>query len=211
MGNNLRHLFAVGVLLFGIALVGGTLVSVTYQGTRARVTANQRAALETSLRELVAPASHDNDLLDDAIETTVTTLPTDRPATIYRARRGANPVAAAAILDAANGYGGPITLLVAVRFDGSLLGVRVLQHHETPGLGDAAELRESDWILGFDDRHPDDPPAQQWRLQKDGGVFDQLTGATTTARAIVQAVHAFLIYFRDNRERLFRAGEKHHG
>ena len=206
MRDILRKLFASAVVLFCIALVGGTLVSLTHQATRARIEANQQTALAASLAELVAPGSHDNDLLGDLIKTD-----TDRPVTVYRARRGANPVAAAAIFETVNGYGGPLTLMVAVSFDGSLLGVRVLQHSETPGLGDAVELRKSDWILGFDDRRLGEPPSQRWAVRKDGGAFDQLTGATTTARAVVQAVQDFLIYFRDNRERLFRPGEKHSG
>ena len=103
----------------------------------------------------------------------------------------------------ADGYGGPMRLLIAVDSEGVLIGVRVLDHHETPGLGDAIELGRSDWILAFGNRSLSNPESELWAVRKDGGDFDQLTGATTTARAVVRAVHHFLIYFREHRDDLF--------
>jgi electron transport complex protein RnfG len=104
---------------------------------------------------------------------------------------------------ATEGYSGPIHLLVGIRYDGSLAGVRVVAQHETPGLGDGIEEDRSNWIFQFNGRSLDNPGAKGWAVRKDGGVFDQLTGATISPRAVVKAVHAALLYYRAHREQLF--------
>ena len=104
---------------------------------------------------------------------------------------------------APDGYTGPITLLIAVRYDGDLAGVRVVTHRETPGLGDYIEIERTPWIRGFEGKSLDTPVAARWKVKKDGGDFDQVTGATITPRAVVKAVHQGLEFFATNRERLF--------
>ena len=104
---------------------------------------------------------------------------------------------------APDGYSGEIRLLVGIRYDGSLSGVRVLEHHETPGLGDAIEEGRSDWITRFTGLSLSNPAAPGWTVKRDGGHFDQFTGATITPRAVVKAVHRCLIYFAQNRAYLF--------
>ncbi len=105
---------------------------------------------------------------------------------------------------APEGYGGAITLLVGIRYDGTLTGVRVAgPHHETPGLGDKIELAQSDWILGFNGKSLNDPPKSGWKVKKDGGDFDEMTGATITPRAVVKAVYNSLEYFEHNKKHLF--------
>src|SRR5690606_27069458 len=104
---------------------------------------------------------------------------------------------------APNGYGGAIRLLVGIREDGTVAGVRVIDHRETPGLGDGIEIEKSDWMTDFEGRSLGDPPVQRWRVKKDGGEFDQFTGATITPRAVVTAVRNALIYFRTHRQALF--------
>ncbi|MGH8035858.1 MAG: RnfABCDGE type electron transport complex subunit G, partial [Lysobacterales bacterium] len=94
-------------------------------------------------------------------------------------------------------------LLVGINADGSLTGVRVTSHKETPGLGDALDTARSEWILGFSGRSLDNPEPAGWAVRKDGGVYDQFTGATITPRAVVKAVHGALEYFKDNRAALF--------
>src|SRR5690606_19926340 len=96
-----------------------------------------------------------------------------------------------------------IRLLVGISADGILTGVRVLSHRETPGLGDPIELRKSPWILQFDGKRLDDPPEALWAVEKDGGIFDGLTGATVTPRAVVRAVRNTLLYFERHRDELF--------
>ena len=124
---------------------------------------------------------------------------------MYRARREGRPVAAVLTAVAPDGYNGAIRLLVGVRRDATVAGVRVVSHRETPGLGDFIEAEKSDWVAQFEDRSLGDPPAERWRVRRDGGAFEALTGATITPRAVVGAVRKALIYFRDRREALFAA------
>ena len=104
---------------------------------------------------------------------------------------------------APDGYNGSIRLLVAINLDSTLAGVRVVQHRETPGLGDAIDAQRSDWILGFDGKSLTTPPRKDWKVKRDGGDFDQFTGATITPRAVVKAVKKALLYFQANGHGLF--------
>ena len=105
--------------------------------------------------------------------------------------------------DATRGYNGNITLLAGVNFDGSLRGVRVTSHKETPGLGDGIEIEKDDWIESFSGKSLANPQPQQWAVRRDGGSFDQFTGATITPRAIVEAVRDALHFYAANRDFLF--------
>ena len=104
---------------------------------------------------------------------------------------------------APDGYRGPFELLIAINRDGSLYGVQVLDHDETPGLGDAFENREADWLTDFQGRSLENPPQARWTVRKDGGDFDAFTGATITPRAIVKAVRRSLEFYRTRRDQLF--------
>ena len=121
---------------------------------------------------------------------------------MYRARLRGEAVAVVLAPVAPGGYSGSIHLLVGIAPDGTLLGVRVTEHRETPGLGDAIEARKSDWIRRFTGRSLGDPPFERWRVRKDGGDFDQFTGATVTPRAVVGAVANVLVYFDRHRAEL---------
>jgi electron transport complex protein RnfG len=120
-------------------------------------------------------------------------------------------VAAVFSVVARGGYAGDIELLVGVRADGRVAGVRVVEHHETPGLGDGIEADKSDWIRGFDGRSLGDPPREDWAVRRDGGDFDQFTGATITPRAVVEAVRDTLIYFEDHRDQVFAQNRQNPG
>lgn len=198
---------ALSALLLGLfAAVGTGLVALTHAFTRERIAANERAVLERALHAVMPPSSHDNDLLADRIAVTdPELLGTRRPVTVYRARRGGRPVGVVLTPEAPDGYNGRIRLIVGIYADGTLAGVRVLAHQETPGLGDAIEAEKSDWILGFTGKSLGKPPLERWRVRRDGGDFDQFTGATITPRAVVQAVRNALIYFLRHREALFAA------
>jgi electron transport complex protein RnfG len=125
--------------------------------------------------------------------------------TAYRARQGGRPVAVILRFAAIDGYNGPIHLLAGIEADGRLAGVRVLSHRETPGLGDAIEAAKSDWVYSFAGKSLGSPPAAGWAVERDGGVFDQFTGATITPRAIVEAVQRALAYHGSHRDALFEA------
>ena len=202
----LRHMTVTALVLGLFAFVGTLLVSATDLMTEDRIAENEKAALLRTLNTLIPRGDYDNDLTTDRIEVASRALlGTGKPLTVYRARRAGRPVAAILTAVAPDGYGGAIRLLVAVRHDGRLYGVRVLQHRETPGLGDAIEADRSPWIHQFDGRSLRDPDELGWNVVKDGGVFDQFTGATISPRAVVKAVHNALIFFDRNRGRLFSA------
>ena len=194
-------------LVATLAIVGALatiVLTLIADFTRARIARNEQAWIQQHLDALVPPSMHDNDLLGDAISVvSPDLLGTTQPVTIYRARSHGKPVAALVRSVAPDGYRGPIELLVAIAYDGTLLGVRVLRHHETPGLGDAFEKREPHWLDRFRGRSLADPPQQRWTVRKDRGDFDAFTGATITPRAIVKEVRRTLEYYQANRDRIF--------
>ena len=199
-----RHMTISALLLGLFAIIGTAMVALIHDATAERIAANHRAFLLKSLHILVPPEQHDNDLFTDVI--TVTNqelLGSKKPVRVYRARRNEKPVTAIINAVAPDGYSGSIELLVAIRYDGSLAGVRVVKHKETPGLGDSIEASRSDWILGFDDRSLTNPEKKGWAVKRDGGIFDQFTGATISPRAIVNAVYRSLLYFDTHKDELF--------
>jgi electron transport complex protein RnfG len=200
----LKSMLRSGLFLAVFAVAGVGLVALSHEGTRERIAANERAALLRSLHAVVAPQEHDNDILEDVIRVqSPTALGTEDPVAVYRARKDGKPVAAVLTPVAPDGYNGSIRLMVGVYYDGRLAGVRVLSHQETPGLGDAVDERRSDWILGFRGRSLKDPGPGRWKVKRDGGAFDQFTGATITPRAVVGAVYRALRYFEAHRDSLF--------
>ncbi len=200
----MRNMALSGGLLALFAILGTALVALTAAGTEERIEANQRAATLSTLHELVPAERYDNDPVEDTILVTAPdALGSPEPLPVYRLRHGEEPVAAVLTVEAPDGYGGPIRLLVGVKPDGTVAGVRVVAHAETPGLGDDIEARRSDWIHAFEGRSLDDPPPERWTVARDGGAFDQFTGATITPRAVVHAVRRALTYFEENREALF--------
>jgi electron transport complex protein RnfG len=199
-----KLMLRTAVLLGLFAIIGTALVSLTFENTREQIAESEKQYLLKSLHELIPPEIHDNDIFSDTLQvTSPKLLGTSEPMTVYRARSAGQPVAAVLTCIAPDGYGGAIRLLVAIDYDGIIIGVRVINHRETPGLGDAIEARRNDWILGFNKRSLEDPAAGGWAVKRDGGVFDQLTGATITPRAVIKAVHKSLQYFAKHRDELF--------
>jgi electron transport complex protein RnfG len=190
-------------VLGGFAMLGTTLVAVTYEGTQQRIHDNQRQLLLNQLNRMIPQQDLDNDLLSDVIEVSAPETFNVGTTFVHRARRQGQPVAAIFSPVVARGYAGPIQLLIAVRHDGRLAGVRVLAHNETPGLGDRLDEQRSDWIFSFKNLSLDNPLPEDWKLKRDGGAFDQFTGASVTPRGVIRAVYATLHYFRANREFLF--------
>jgi len=187
-----------------IAAVLTAVLALVASFTRERIASNEQAWIRQRLDALVPPATHDNDLLTDSIAVTAPDLlGSSQPVKIYRARRGGAPVAAVLRPIAPDGYRGPIELLVAVGPDGRLIGVQVIRHQETPGLGDAFESRDIHWLDRFRGRSLTDPQPQRWTVRRDGGDFDAFTGATITPRAIIKAVRNALEYYQRNSQRIF--------
>lgn len=199
----LPPMFKASALLGLASVLGVGLVAWVHSQTGARIAANERAVLQSALEELVPAGSFDNDPLTDTMAVEDALLDPRRPVTVYRARRRGRPVAAVLSPVAPDGYNGTIKLLVAVRADGVLTGVRVVDHRETPGLGDPIDLDKSNWVVGFKGRSLDNPPAARWKVKKDGGDFDQFAGATVTPRAVVKAVKQSLAFYAQNRDWLY--------
>ncbi len=205
----IQYMLRAGGLLGLAAVIGTALVAITYIGTYEKTAENEREFLMRSLTAIVPESTFDNDIFNDTI--TVTSpqlLGTSNPVVAYRARRNGAPVAVVLTPIAQDGYNGNIKLLIAIRFDGSLGGVRVVAHRETPGLGDDIEIERSDWITTFNNHSLNSLSGSRWRVKKDGGEFDQFTGATITPRAIVKAVYQSLQYFVVNRDALFAISDE---
>ncbi len=199
-----RSMGMAALILAGFSVVGAGLVAVTYTSTKDIIAKAQQAALETSLNQLVPADRYDNRVVEDAIEVVAPEwLGTNQPVTVYRARKNGQPVALFATPYAPDGYSGPIQLLIGVYADGTLAGMRVLAHKETPGLGDGIDEKRSPWILAFAGKSLENPPLERWKVKKDGGAFDQFTGATVTPRAVVKATRQFLEYVQTHQEALF--------
>ena len=199
----LRNVLASTALLTGFAVFGVALVTGIADGTREQIAANEEAALRERLHQILPPDRHDNDLLADTLTVSAPELDPKGPATVYIARQADAPVAAVFTVSTMDGYSGLIRLLVGVDAEGRIIGVRVVAHRETPGLGDLIEADRSDWIDRFRGRAIGEPPEAQWKVRRDGGVFDQFTGATITPRAVVGAVKRTLLYFGRHRDELF--------
>ena len=193
------------VLLALFAVCTTVLISGTYLLTRDRIALEKRHAEERALLEIVPRDMHDNSMLDDVIPVgpAAAGLKLAEDKRIYLARQNGEVVTAIIPVTAPDGYTGAIDLVVGVNRDGSIAGVRVLSHRETPGLGDKIDLKKTEWILGFDGRSLGNPEPARWAVRKDKGDFDQFTGATITPRAVVAATLRGLQYADANRQRLF--------
>lgn len=197
------------LLLAVFAVVTTLLISGTYLLTKDKIALAQRKAEEKALLQIVPQKRHDNSMLDDKIPVNSNTsgLGLKRDKHIYLAKRGKQVVAAIIPVRAADGYSGDIDLIVGVNANGSVAGVRVLSHKETPGLGDKVDLKKSEWVLGFNGKSLNNPERSGWAVKKDKGEFDQFTGATITPRAVVAATLRALEYAKSNHSELFEPKE----
>jgi|32_taG_2_1085360.scaffolds.fasta_scaffold00055_85 Na+-translocating ferredoxin:NAD+ oxidoreductase subunit G len=190
---------AIGLGLFAI-ITGGT-IAVTQVMTAERIADQAARAEAKALFEIIPESRHDNDLLRDTVTLPASNqLGIEGPMTAWVARYRGNATGMILPAVAPDGYSGDIRLLVGIDTEGQVLGVRVTSHRETPGLGDRIETQKSDWIRSFNGRSLGNPPSQRWNVRKNGGDFDQFTGATITPRAVVKAVHRTLVYVRQNRD-----------
>jgi electron transport complex protein RnfG len=197
-----RTLHAAAVLAAAATLAVG-VTAIVHDRAQPQIEASRRAQQLAQLTAVLGGLAYDNDPLADMLQVhDPELLGTSEMLTVHRARRSGAPIAVLLNVVAPDGYAGAIRLLVAIDAHGRVLGVRVLEHRETPGLGDFIEARRSDWIRSFDGRSIGAPPAARWQVRKDGGDFDQFTGATVTPRAVVRAVRNGLTYFERHRDQL---------
>jgi electron transport complex protein RnfG len=195
--------------LFAIATVG--LVALLQLATAERIATAERESQVRALSEILPRSSYDNNLLDNSIELHDPLLGNKSPQAAYIALKDGKPSAIILRATAPDGYSGAIQLLIGIQADGRLAGVRVLNHRETPGLGDKIELAKSAWIRSFNGKSLSDPDADGWAVKRDRGEFDQFAGATITPRAVVKAVHKALQYFDAHKQQLFATQVKSNG
>ena len=189
------------------ALVTTALLAVTAQFTHDRIVKSEREAQQKALFDIVPKSLHDNDMLTDTVK-----IPQDAwsglglksGGDIYVARQTNETIAVIIPAVAPDGYSGDIRMIVGINSDGTIAGVRILDHHETPGLGDKIDLKKSSWISDFNGKSEIHPDASRWKVKKDGGDFDQFAGATITPRAVVNQVRRVLEFVDVHRDELFK-------
>ena len=188
------------------AIVCTAIVGLVNELTKDRIIAQSQLQLLNTLHSIIEPHRYNNDITQDCVNLNTTILNTNNDnkttQTAYIARKDNTPIAVAITNTAPDGYNGNIDFIVAINMDNTISGVRVLKHQETPGLGDKVEIRKSAWITGFNGKKLLSENDSRWAVSKDGGIFDQFTGATITPRAIVKAMKKTLLFFQENKETL---------
>jgi electron transport complex protein RnfG len=196
---------ASNLLLFAVASTA--LLAWTYGLTRDTIARSVENEKLKRIAQIVPITTYDNDIMKDTVSLAADKLlGYDETAVAYLGYLNNQPSIAVLQAIAPDGYGGKIYLIIAVHRDGSISGVRVVSHQETPGLGDYIDIARSNWIAGFNGASLENRKAGEWKVKKDGGTFDYMAGATITPRAIVKAVHKALQYYTQHRDELFVAG-----
>ncbi|EAQ52442.1 MULTISPECIES: electron transport complex subunit RsxG [Vibrio] len=191
-----------GLVLAIFACASTGLVAVTHYLTKDQIKQQEQAQLLSVLNQVITHDLHDNELFSSCTLVQTEELGTEQAMPAYIAKINGEPSAIAIEAIAPDGYNGAIKVIVGMKIDGTILGTRVLSHQETPGLGDKIDLRVSDWILSFAGKQVTDSNLDRWKVRKDGGDFDQFTGATITPRAVVKSVKQAVQYVNQNNQAL---------
>jgi electron transport complex protein RnfG len=199
-----RSTVLAAVNLLAFTVVGTALLAFTFDQTLAPIAKSEEEEKLKLISQLLPKDLFDNNVARDALTLKADALlGTSDVSTAYRARLKGQPSAVVLEAIAPDGYSGKISMLVAIKANGDIAGVRVVSHRETPGLGDYIDLGKSNWIKNFDGANNTRYKDPDWKVKKDGGQFDYMAGATITPRAVVKAVHKALLYFEANRDKLF--------
>ncbi|OBT27635.1 electron transport complex subunit RsxG [Vibrio tasmaniensis] len=191
-----------GLVLAIFACASTGLVAVSHYLTKDQIKQQEQAQLLSVLNQVIPHDLHDNELFSACTLVEAEELGTEQAMPAYIAKLNGEPSAIAIEAIAPDGYNGAIKVIVGMKIDGTILGTRVLSHQETPGLGDKIDLRVSDWILSFAGKQVTDSNLDRWKVRKDGGDFDQFTGATITPRAVVKSVKQAVQYVNQNNQAL---------
>jgi electron transport complex protein RnfG len=201
-GNRLLTLTSVAA----IAIAAGLLVTNSYEWSRGRIAANERARVVARLNSVLDPGLRGRDLTTTTLSVTdAELLGSDDPVDVFVIAEAGEPVAVLFASVAPHGYNASINLLIGVSPAGAVTGVRAVRHRETSGLGDAIDAGKSDWIEQLTGKTLANPDAALWAVAQDDGAFDSITGATVTSRAVVSAVKNALLYFAQHRDELYAA------
>jgi electron transport complex protein RnfG len=185
-----------GALMLVFTLICVFFVSLAEQTTKEKIAFNEEQLLIKRLNEIVT--NYDNDIISDQFEQTIKLHGIEQTIKFFPAKKNGEVFAHLIEHTYPNGYNGNIRLLTGIDVQGELLGVRVIGHKETPGLGDKIETRKSDWIKGFAGLSFKNLEQSLWKVKRDGGSFDQFTGATITPRAVISAAYQILEYFDEH-------------
>jgi len=190
--------------MIAFAFIGTALLAYVFEITRAPIEASEAEARLALFKQILPENTYDNDLLKQIVKIAPSELLGNRLPTEANVAT-LNHKTAGVILEAVahDGYSGDIKLLIAIRADGSISGVRVLAHKETPGLGDYIDVVRGNWIKLFNNESLAKTPAKLWQVKKDGGKFDYMVGATITPRAVVKAILKAEQFFEINKDTLF--------
>ena len=201
--NSFKQKLIVMMPLLLISLVCVLFIVFVHQLTKNKITENrQRAAL--AIINDVMPINYDNDIYNDKIKVDVPAyINNTNSITAYRARSNNQPVAVSLMPVITKGYNGKISLIIGIAYDGTLTGIRVISDNETEGFGDQIHQDKSDWIKGFNGHSIENTPEGKWAVKKDGGDFDQLSGATITPRSVINVVYKVLAYYAEHRDKFF--------
>ena len=209
------------LLLAAFAVAVAASLALTESSTREQRDAALRKVKSQALEEVVPENQRDNILLDDYIITDdneYLSLKTHKKCAgleapekcekIFIARKNDDITHFILPTRAPDGYGGSIISIVGINLNGAISGVRIIQHTETPGLGDKVELKKSDWVLSFEKKSLENLSNSEWTVKKDGGEFDQFTGATITPRAVVQSIYQALVFYQKNKDDLIKQANR---
>ncbi|WMS95528.1 electron transport complex subunit RsxG [Pseudoalteromonas sp. HL-AS2] len=194
-----------GAILTAFALVTTGLVASINMLTADKIAEQELLHLTSQLQEVLDPSTYDNELTTDCVIISDERLGPYANQIVYRARKNNEPVALIVRHVTPSGYSGDINLLTAVLSDGSIAGVRTTKHEETPGLGDKVEVKKSPWITSFKTLTVQSSSDARWAVKKDGGQFDQFTGATITPRAVVGSVKNAVLFAQSEFDAIFAA------
>ncbi len=193
-----------GLILGSGAVIALLIIIFVFLFTKPHIDKTNQQQLSEHLAELLTPGSYNNNPASDSIMLSHPALGSDRALPVYRAMQNNKPVAAVITAIAPDGYNGDINLLIGISVEGEVLAVRVTDHRETPGLGDDIDERKSNWIHSFNGLPARLMQAKDWQVKKDGGQFDQFTGATITPRAVIQSVYKVAQWYLDNQQSVYR-------
>jgi Na+-translocating ferredoxin:NAD+ oxidoreductase subunit G len=192
-------------ILAGFAFVASILLGFADLATKNSIQLRLEEDLKASLEEVIPAELYDNNLLTDTLTLTSADANLGSPQTVfYLAKKQGIVNAVSFKFVAPDGYAGPINLVMGLGKNGEILGVRVISHTETPGLGDKIEIKKSKWILSFNGKSLDNVSYEEWNVKKDGGIFDQFSGATITPRKVVLAIRRGLEFFKAHRDELVK-------
>ncbi len=186
-----------------ISIVGVTALFVVNEFTKDKIKLNKQIAALAIINE-VLPLEYDNDLFTDKIKLDVSDkINNTGSISVYRARLNNQPVAVSLMPVITKGYNGNISLIIGIRYDGALTGIRVLQHNETEGFGGQVHQDKTNWLQNFNNTSIFALPEKKWAIKNDGGEFDQLSGATITSRSIINIIYKTLEYYLEYRDKFY--------